>query len=192
MNSRHGWIIGNFMENKYGAQYHLTSEESRWVFNPFAFPTLLRNTTLKRNLRIMVDPRTWMDKLHLTIEKLEIRLALLWSSKGSSQGTICWTRKPPPIPHLLINNSIYYNPWQFVYFKHMSFWCPFLDPHPTAHHSNSSVHLREVTELGPLSLILTFCTERVLPQTTIGRTRRRRSSFPFQRISSERMKSSQA
>ena len=31
------------------------------------------------------------------------------------------------------------------YFQHMSFWCPFLDSHPTIHHSNTGAHLRSDT-----------------------------------------------
>ena len=40
-----------------------------------------------------------------------------------------------------------------ISFKHiMPFWCPFLDPHITTHHSNKGVCLRRVTKLGPLTL----------------------------------------
>jgi hypothetical protein len=35
----------------------------------------------------------------------------------------------------------------------MSFWCPFLDPDLTMHHLNIGIHLRQVTKLGPLTLV---------------------------------------
>ena len=41
-----------------------------------------------------------------------------------------------------------------ISFKHMSFWCPFLDPHLTGHHPNIGVRFRQVTELGLLPLLM--------------------------------------
>lgn len=37
-----------------------------------------------------------------------------------------------------------------ISFRHISFWCTFLDPYLTTHHFNVDVQLREVTELGLL------------------------------------------
>lgn len=38
-------------------------------------------------------------------------------------------------------------------FKHISFSCPFLDPDLTMHHLSISMHSREVTKLGQLTLV---------------------------------------
>ena len=43
-----------------------------------------------------------------------------------------------------------------------SFWCPFLDPHLTTHPSNLGVSSREVTELGPLTLLIDCINNQTL------------------------------
>ena len=41
-----------------------------------------------------------------------------------------------------------------ISFQHMSFWCPFLDSHPTIHHSNIGASWRLVIELRTSTLMM--------------------------------------
>ena len=46
-----------------------------------------------------------------------------------------------------------------ISFKQISFWCPFLDPHLTTHQSNIGVHMLEVLDLHPSTLVSTLAPD---------------------------------
>ena len=78
--------------------------------------------------------------------KVKILVPMKWSSYRSLH--LCWL--------LSLECSTYF---EFVakplLIKHMSFWYPFLEPHLTMYHSNIGVWLRQGTELGTSSLVVT-------------------------------------
>jgi hypothetical protein len=56
--------------------------------------------------------------------------------------------------------SIFLAP-SLISFQHLSFWCPFLDPHLTAHHSNIGVQIIVVFELGTSTLAVSSASTKL-------------------------------
>ena len=44
-----------------------------------------------------------------------------------------------------------------IFFKHMSFWCPFFDSCPTTYHSNIGVQIIAILELDTYTLVIFVC-----------------------------------
>ena len=65
----------------------------------------------------------------LVIMKVKILKLIKWSHRSSQA---CWL--------LGILVSIFWGSTPII-FKHMSFWCPFFNPHLTTYHSNMGVHI---------------------------------------------------
>ena len=72
------------------------------------------------------------------------RLNIFFVNKGNILVLTKWSYNPP--------KEVEYGPRMIRIFWAPIFWCPFLDPHLTAYHSNIGVHILPMSECGTSAL----------------------------------------